>query len=134
MQCHICRVNTPVPHKHHIIPREYGGESGPVIELCGNCHTRIHAEAESVLAYKRTGRPIKTYWSSSEEAKRATPLVSAIVQSALNTKEKKKYKMNLEFDSETYKKLHIFKKDNNFSSLEETVIFCVRQSIARSRS
>lgn len=126
MLCHICEVETAVPHQHHIIPREYGGEQGPTIPLCGNCHTRLHAEAEAVLSYKRTGKHIKSFWSSSRQAKRASPLVAAIVQSALDTKEKKTYKLNLEIDSATYKQLHLFKKDQGFTSLEQAVLFCVR--------
>lgn len=27
---------------HHIVPRAYGGENGPQVALCGNCHTGIH--------------------------------------------------------------------------------------------
>lgn len=33
---------------HHIVPQAYGGEHGPQVALCGNCHTGIH-----LLSYKQ---------------------------------------------------------------------------------
>lgn len=39
--------------QHHIVPRAYGGEDGPVVSLCDSCHTRLHKAAISIAAGKQ---------------------------------------------------------------------------------
>ena len=125
--CLVCRIDVPVPHQHHVIPREYGGENGPTVTLCGDCHTKIHAEAESVLAYMNNqSNKVRRVWRKNSEAERAKTLVAAIVKSALNAGEKQFYQMHLKIDAATHNELKMFKQDNGFGSLVEAVLFCIR--------
>lgn len=39
--CWICSSGSSL-HEHHIIPRCYGGESGPTVTLCAVCHGGVH--------------------------------------------------------------------------------------------
>lgn len=39
--CHVRGVSI---HRHHIIPRKFGGSNDPenVVDLCSSCHARVH--------------------------------------------------------------------------------------------
>lgn len=39
---------------HHIVPRTYGGEHGPQVAICGNCHTGIHGMAWKSMLFDGT--------------------------------------------------------------------------------
>ena len=45
--CWVCPTTTSI-EGHHVIPRCSGGTDGPIIDLCGVCHTLIHTLAESL--------------------------------------------------------------------------------------
>lgn len=61
-ECWLCLVQASDPTKnfedHHIVPRHLGGTNGPLVYLCSDCHTNVHACAEklekgkSYLPYK----------------------------------------------------------------------------------
>jgi hypothetical protein len=40
-----CCGNSEGLHEHHIIPQAYGGKNGPLVTLCGACHTNVHNTA-----------------------------------------------------------------------------------------
>lgn len=44
--CWVCD-NPNTPEYHHIIERASGGENGPQVRLCGNCHSGIHKVADA---------------------------------------------------------------------------------------
>jgi hypothetical protein len=130
--CVVCGVVLPVPHDHHVIPQEYGGEKGPTVPICGDCHTKVHAEAESLLAHLRNnrGKPVRRVWETEKLSESAKPYVSAIVKSALRFGGTKPYvKMHQKIDNKTHAALKRFKLDNGFGNLEEAVLFCIRHTI-----
>lgn len=43
---------------HHIIPRHLGGENGPLVLLCADCHTNTHACATNLI---KKGEPLEIY-------------------------------------------------------------------------
>lgn len=43
-KCEKCGTDTYV-EVHHVIPRSEGGEDGPTINVCMECHILIHSEA-----------------------------------------------------------------------------------------
>ena len=48
--CFLCEAN-PAIDTHHIYPVEHGGaDDGPKVDLCKNCHDRIHRLAGEVWA------------------------------------------------------------------------------------
>lgn len=40
--CWVCSIKNVPFDEHHIVPRAYGGENGPLITLCGSHHTLVH--------------------------------------------------------------------------------------------
>jgi len=44
--CYVCSITTSL-ETHHIIPVSLGGEKGPLIDLCNNCHYLVHKVASS---------------------------------------------------------------------------------------
>jgi len=40
--CILCRNIYVAEESHHIIPKEYGGEEGPELEICPTCHATLH--------------------------------------------------------------------------------------------
>lgn len=43
--CWVCGLTTSL-EEHHMIPRAYGGQDGPVITLCAGCHSCVHKLAD----------------------------------------------------------------------------------------
>lgn len=54
--CWVCKVSftgttdngLAVREIHHIIPRAYGGENGPTVDLCSEHHSKLHRIAECI--------------------------------------------------------------------------------------
>lgn len=44
--CWVCGTQTAL-EEHHMIPRAYGGQDGPVICLCAVCHSNTHKLADA---------------------------------------------------------------------------------------
>lgn len=44
--CWVCG-STVALEEHHMIPRAYGGQDGPVICLCATCHSNVHKLADA---------------------------------------------------------------------------------------
>ncbi len=40
--CPACQKEKETFHEHHIIPRMYGGQKGPTISICIDCHKAVH--------------------------------------------------------------------------------------------
>lgn len=51
--CWLCdkSANDPTTtfEDHHILPKHLGGEKGPLVFLCSDCHTNVHKCAEKLL-------------------------------------------------------------------------------------
>lgn len=127
--CTICGCYSATIHYHHCIPQAYGGVDGPVVPLCGNCHTILHANANAVLASVKTNSR-KMFWQTPEQLEKATPLVKLIVESARKTVVNKTFKMTVEMDSETYSMLKFLKKDFGTASLEDALKHCVKKTFS----
>ena len=115
-------------HHHHVIPQAFGGVEGPQVPLCGDCHTNIHAHALAILSFKKSGgkSKVKQFWLSEETERNALPLVSKIVDAALNYSGSKEYKMVCTLDSDTYNALKFLKKDLGQTSLEATLKYLIK--------
>lgn len=56
--CWICGAKfidsggTALREDHHIVPRAYGGEDGPVVSICDPHHQRVHSVARKLLYNK----------------------------------------------------------------------------------
>ena len=45
-KCFVCDADCgPIQHIHHVVPRQYGGDNGPTLALCPNCHAAVHVLA-----------------------------------------------------------------------------------------
>ena len=44
--CWICQASVSL-NEHHVVPRSYGGENGPTVTLCSDCHELIHKLADA---------------------------------------------------------------------------------------
>ena len=42
--CYVCGSKVPLD-RHHIVPREHGGEMSPLVDICRECHTKVHSIA-----------------------------------------------------------------------------------------
>ena len=43
--CWVCGIESE--DRHHIVPRAYGGEKGPTVDLCQTCHRNAHEAGEA---------------------------------------------------------------------------------------
>ena len=125
-RCVICKCASTILHRHHVIPRCYGGRDGAQVDMCGDCHTTLHAYALAILAFQRNGKPIQNFWKTAEDEDRARPLVAQIVKAAQNYEGPKEYKMMLTLDAETYNMLKFMKNNLAISSLEKTLASCIK--------
>lgn len=83
--CWICHVETPHCHEHHVTMRARTGEEGPLVDLCGDCHTQIHTVAKARLAKQRGGKPkvANLMWHSKRagsDIQRAEFLIGKLVE------------------------------------------------------
>lgn len=94
-QCFVCMTGKGcllniTPEEHHVIPREYGGEKGPVVSLCPNQHRAIHRTANAFIKQKdfsviQQFSTEASYKQLFSESQRFGYLVSLILKGFLNT-------------------------------------------------
>lgn len=102
--CWVCSSTRGSQHSHHIIPRNAGGEKGPQVLLCNDCHEAIHhaakmevdADTYSVL------EKAKQRWIGQGVRKRASFLIALIINSEglISKSVNKTTKINLELSGE----------------------------------
>lgn len=68
--CWVC--NEPFSHavkreEHHIIPRAYGGENGPLVSLCDSHHTAVHEIATHIFLRKSFNHLLEAEKSKTEK-------------------------------------------------------------------
>lgn len=85
MQCYICQQQTTTIEEHHIVPRFAGGEDGPTVNLCADCHAGIHRQALNLLA--KHGK--RRCYFTKPQLERAKPLIQQIVIALQQAKENK---------------------------------------------
>lgn len=52
--CWCCHARQVAFEQHHVVPRHLGGENGPLVTLCGSCHTNCHTYATQLYKGKVT--------------------------------------------------------------------------------
>ena len=87
--CYVCSTTTSL-ETHHIIPVSLGGEKGPLIDLCNNCHGMVHKVASSK-------KPSKS--------KKINYLASIIIKHSANVGKDKPIAFSTRFTSVTNAKL-----------------------------
>lgn len=91
--------------EHHVVPRSYGGENGPTVSLCCDCHTTAHKTADGLYAKANPLVPYKTIISRERCLYLAQTICSA--RSAIENinSENKRYVYSGFFDGKTHSKL-----------------------------
>ena len=122
MKCYICEQINASVEVHHIIPQAAGGEKGPTIPLCSNCHSLIHRGSLQYLSKN----PSKVQYFNDEQFIRAKPLIEAIVifirRERENPNMDQKVNLMLKPDKRLVTILHLLKTDKGYSNLND---FCV---------
>jgi len=136
-------------HQHHIIPRGYGGESGPTVTLSASCHDLVHSTASSVYVkyIKQTtlspfevvrGHVIDNHLfkniHSTEQQWKIMYLVILIIQSRQLSEGHNLYKttkFNTEFSQDINRKVDEIKNALGLSSKQEVVKKAVTELHAR---
>jgi hypothetical protein len=109
---------------HHIWPTHLGGpEDGPQVNLCGNCHSKIHYCALALLG----GRSI-----NKEDANwlhRAAPLIRRIVKAVHDSEDMDlgaaPARIILKIDKAMLRRIHTHKRDLGFRSLQKYIMTLV---------
>ena len=86
--------------EHHIVPREYGGETGPTIMLGPDIHQIIHRASKSLT--------IKEQFLSSlpmNQRQKANTLINCIQMAGKLRKRTSTRKISFDIDEKTYQKL-----------------------------
>lgn len=105
--CWICNVpwgpNTK-EHKHHVIPRAYGGTDGPQVSLCDSHHSALHEIALKLYSKK----PFNNLLTSNPEQDRKLLYLASVAYNSRIAVEHDPNKRRVEiiqFKQETFKKL-----------------------------
>jgi hypothetical protein len=127
VSCFVCGEPASL-NEHHIIPQAKGGTEGPTVDLCANCHSRIHSSARAMLRGKS---PDKFLDGLDEDAKdRALGLAQVIV--AADTRENSNRLLSVILDDPCYMKaLKLFQRDSGFSSQAAAVNGLLREIAGR---
>ncbi len=102
---------------HHIIPRHLGGENGPLVLLCADCHTNVHSCATSLI---KKGEPLFIYELQLQQ-ERCVELASIIfkvyksLEATGRLHEFKKTKLQITLNPRINKKLKQLAKSLGFS-------------------
>ncbi len=76
-RCFFCgEENSVVLEEHHIIPRSLGGENGPTVVLCANCHKKLHYIYDIIFSHLGINRELST------PIKKASAIVFDIIKRA----------------------------------------------------
>ncbi len=70
-RCELCGRLVPEVTQHHLVPKDAGGGTGPVADLCPTCHRQLHALYDNQTLARRLG---------SLEALRQDPTVQRFVR------------------------------------------------------
>lgn len=128
-KCYICETISPSCESHHIWPRFAGGESGPTVWLCANCHTGIHRQALNLLS-KTASR--KCYFTTAQ-LERAKPLIQYLVMALREAKENKNdqqmMNVGLKLPAGFLAVLHSLKADAGFKSMDQFIANIIRDYV-----
>jgi len=82
--CELCEREVESLSKHHLIPREEGGNKGPIAMLCRSCHSTLH--------HTFTNKTLAVFFNSIEKLKAAEELQAYLKWIKKQRKEKVKIK------------------------------------------
>lgn len=134
---------------HHVIPRSYGGENGPQVQVCGTCHTGVHAlslitslfdgsiftESETILAVTTATKDWLKPTKFVARMLRAWCLGYIIYQARLQLKgveePNKKVKFSTTFSGEVSRKLKVIAKAEGNLSQEEMIVRLIHDKYDR---
>lgn len=134
--CTICTQYFSLLHYHHTVPRALGGEDSLQIPLCAQCHNVLHAEAEAIVAKKRTGKEIsRTYWTSPLHADNARPFLEILVNAMLNADlapiENKLWIIQARAPDALRRAMQLYKLDSGLPSMEKALLLCLAETLKK---
>lgn len=118
--CPLCNKKKAIINEHHEIPRASGGENGPTIFICSECHDALHICARNILSGKGV-QAQDIAKATFVNRKKSHELIKTIITHTLRKKEGKipdsklEYKVNLVFPGEIRRCLEILAKDHKTS-------------------
>lgn len=129
-RCWVCGASST--EDHHVVPRTYGGENGPQVSLCGNCHTCLHHisfmqglfDLDTIIStIEATGKAVKGHTDivGTEELARIWALSYTVYRSRFLCKdspEGKNTKMALSMPWARKKRLEILAKSFGLSQVD----------------
>lgn len=113
--CFVCQTYTATPHTHHVFLQAKGGRDGQTVILCPSHHNLVHRLAEN-----------KNFEFSAQNDERQRLLQLAYCAAESAATETKIYKVNLELSAEERVLLERLKIELGSSSLNKTLLFCIR--------
>ena len=134
--CYICHADTPHTHEHHVTMRARTGDQGPLVDLCGDCHTQIHTIAKARFAKLRGGKPNpkNMHWHSRQQGadiSNAELLISALVQIELQMQEVDQPKvLSLRLPVDLNKGLELLTQETRQSKVN-TLLMCLRHVLTQ---
>jgi len=125
MDCYICETQIISYNGHHLIPRESGGEDGPVLDLCSDCHGNVHREIQRLLALYRKGKGGGTIqWKtvrSPNEVTNATHVILTGLKAIIEYEGPKERKVILQLDDTLHAALCNAQRQLGLKRLPDTV-------------
>lgn len=123
-------------HEHHVTMRARTGELGPLIWLCGTCHTEIHAIANARVAKLRGGKStVVTEWTHQRhphEIQLAEKVIGALVRILLTTDNSDLPKVtSLELPTALNNGIVLLKKQLGLRNKKEVILYCVANVLKR---
>ena len=129
--CWVClkKINESNTEHHHVVPRSYGGENGPTVSLCCDCHTCAHKTADSLYA---RGNPIVPYQNvlSRERCLYLAQVICSARTKIESNPENKRYVYSGFFDSKTHGKLVRITESLKMSQ-KKVIVYAIDQLYAR---
>lgn len=126
--CWLCGQSSSL-EDHHVIPQSMGGQNGPTVTLCAVCHSAVHdlalSNAKSNLDASGFGP-----WRTDESISNAMYLANVIREAARKVRgtENKKYRLVVEVDSDTRKRVEELKATYGVTRIDRAVIAAIHEA------
>ena len=130
----MCLAGVAHLESHHIIPREYGGQSLETVDICSTCHHGLHHQANAIWS---AGDKTPRMYFTEVVFERASPFVAAIIQARRDFEELgrpavRPRRVIVHVDSELHAGLHRLKKYHGYTSLERFIRDHLKQLVSAS--
>lgn len=131
-RCCVCNKITETA-LHHIHPIQYGGdEEGPQVQICADCHNKVHFMANALTSKKGAKTNL---FVNDEDFQRAIPLIQAIINaktwfdSQPQSNKPRRRMFTLQIGDADFVKLHKRKMDCGFTSLNKFIQALIQKEI-----